>query len=299
MTKRELSKLTGIDVKYFEGEYYDGSLDLSSLTELPENTTFNVGDWLDLRSLTELPENTTFNVGSSLNLSSLTELPENTTFNVGGWLYLRSLTELPENTTFNVGDWLDLRSLTELPENTTFNVGSSLNLSSLTELPENTTFNVGGWLYLNFLTELPENYQSVRNRYNGYMELGTLVKCDGITSFLVSKRDNVTKTRDFKGKYGYIVSEGNFHAHGDTLKKAKADLQYKIAADKLKKEPIANNTPMTIAHYRAITGACEQGVNDWLKTTGVEEGILAIDLLPILERTQAYGLETFKRLLNN
>ena len=73
-------------------EVTSGSVDLSSLTTLPENTTFSNGGNVYLFSLTTLPENTTFSNGGSVDLSRLTTLPENTTFSNGGNVYLSRLT---------------------------------------------------------------------------------------------------------------------------------------------------------------------------------------------------------------
>ena len=51
----ESAKTINLDVKYLLGEFYKENLYLSSLNELPENTTFNVGRNLYLNSLKELP----------------------------------------------------------------------------------------------------------------------------------------------------------------------------------------------------------------------------------------------------
>ena len=99
-----------------------GYVDLSSLTTLPENTTFSNSGSVDLRSLTTLPENTTFSNSGFVDLSSLTTLPENTTFSNNGSVDLRSLTTLPENTTFSNSGSVHLRSLTKMDA---INCGSS------------------------------------------------------------------------------------------------------------------------------------------------------------------------------
>jgi hypothetical protein len=74
---------------------HQGSVDLPSLTTLPENTAFNNQGSVNLRSLTTLPENTAFNNQGYVDLPSLTTLPENTAFNNQGYVNLRSLTTLP------------------------------------------------------------------------------------------------------------------------------------------------------------------------------------------------------------
>ena len=69
-----------------------GSLDLSSLTSIPEGFNPTVGGWLYLSSLTSIPEGFNPTVGGSLDLSGLTSIPEGFNPTVGGCLYLSSLT---------------------------------------------------------------------------------------------------------------------------------------------------------------------------------------------------------------
>ena len=69
---------------------------------------------------------------------------------------------------------------------------------------------------------------------------------------------------------------------------------------------------LTIAYYRAITGACRFGCESWLKQNNIaykwvgigdnavpveDKPIKAVDLLPILEKSNAYGVEKFKSLI--
>lgn len=83
-----------------------------------------------------------------------------------------------------------------------------------------------------------------------------------------------------------------------TVKKAVSDLQFKIVSEKLKKEPIKKDTIITMQHYRLITGACELGCKEWMKQNGItKERIKAVELLPILEKTNAWGLDSFKKLV--
>ena len=119
--------------------------------------------------------------------------------------------------------------------------------------------------------------------------------------YLVKK---INSKREF-----YIATDGVYtHAHGQTLKQAREDLQFKIISEKLKSEPIEENTLLTVKHYRLITGACDTGVRDFMRTNGIpfkiENGetkevkpIKAKDLLPILIKNNAYGVEKFKKLI--
>ncbi len=103
----------------------------------------------------------------------------------------------------------------------------------------------------------------------------------------------------------FVAEKDGFHAHGLTVKKAISDVQFKVVSEKLKNEPISENTVITVNHYRLITGACEFGVNNFITSTFdidkqkevIENGILAKDLLPILEKSNAYGVGNFKKLV--
>ena len=98
----------------------------------------------------------------------------------------------------------------------------------------------------------------------------------------------------------YVAEKDGFTAHGETVKKAIADLQFKIVAEKLKNEPIKADTMITVNHYRLVTGACELGVKAWMQQNGLTgtEEMRADALLPILKKTNAYGLERFTQLID-
>lgn len=76
-------------------------------------------------------------------------------------------------------------------------------------------------------------------------------------------------------------------------------------ADRLKKDPITPETIITTQYYRIITGACEMGVKGWIdshipaakREDILKNGITAKDLLPLLEKTGAYGVSKFRELV--
>ena len=125
-------------------------------------------------------------------------------------------------------------------------------------------------------------------------------------NFLIIKEGNIDKHEC------YVAEKENFYAHGGTVKKAIGDLQFKIVADKLRNSPITPETEITVNHYRTVTGACDFGVRDFLTRNNIpfkvenpntssertveEKPMKAKDLLPILEKTNAYGLSRFKQL---
>ena len=109
---------------------------------------------------------------------------------------------------------------------------------------------------------------------------------------LNSIQNNILNKKDC-----YLAIQGEYSAHGDTLKQAFSDLEAKINFEKLSKEPIKADTLITIDRYHAATGSCKTGIRNWMEVNGVKEGLKASELLPILERKQAYGLEIFKKLI--
>ena len=217
----------------------------------------------------------------SLYPPSVTSIPEGFNPTVGGGLYLGSVTSIPEGFNPTVGGSLDLDSVTSIPEGFNPTVGGSLDLRSVTSIPEGFNRN-----------NLPKpQYPLI---WNG------CILADGILKKLVHQRGNNFKLRDLVGTdESYLVSDGNgTFAHGETLKKAKEDLRYKLAAEKLKKEPIRPDTIVTVQHYRIITGACEAGCRDWMKRNGItKDRMRADELLPLLQKSNAYGYESFKRLM--
>jgi hypothetical protein len=129
---------------------------------------------------------------------------------------------------------------------------------------------------------------------------GILAKVNAVT---VKKEYTIYSTR-----IGVIAQKGVFTAHGQTVKKAIQDVEFKIIAEKLKHEPIKEDTLFTVKYYRTLTGACDIGCRGWMQANDVAynvvgqdtvevEPIKAKDLLPMLEKSKAYGVEKFKSLI--
>ncbi len=106
----------------------------------------------------------------------------------------------------------------------------------------------------------------------------------------------------------FVAEKGKFYAHGETPKKAIGDMQFKIVAEKLKNDPIKPDTEFTVKYYRLLTGACDFGCRSFMDANKIpytvidgntveKKPIKAKDLLPILQKNNAYGLEKFKQLI--
>ena len=115
---------------------------------------------------------------------------------------------------------------------------------------------------------------------------------------IVSTRNNIKKLKNENGEIVYLVSDGDKHAHGKTIKEARENLIYKIGdRDKSAYEHIKlsskHTVPELIEMYRVITGACEYGVKDFVKSQ--ENLKKKYSLSEIIELTEnCYGHDVFK-----
>ena len=197
-------------------------------------------------------------------------------------------------------------------------INGSLDLSSVTSIPEGFNPTVGGSLYLSSTSKYIGNQVNVEVETPTAFFWPGYAMIDGIFC-----KVKIEKTIGIEGQ-GYqirmagkiaskeefiIVSHGNFHAHGKSIKLAFEDLQFKIQSHKLKKRPITEDTLVTVNHYRAITGACNLGCRDFMDRYNIQyteqangrvvekSPMKAIDLLRLLEKDNAYGVNKFKKLI--
>ena len=160
----------------------------------------------------------------------------------------------------------------------------------------------GGYLYLEGTQITQLQAQKVNRKitiHNLTWQDCKYIKVDGIFSEVLSNRGNVYKIKGIgSDKIYWVVVKGNYSAHGDTLRQAKEDLQFKIIAEKLKNEPIKADTIIDLKYYRLITGACETGCNQWIEQNNItKQEFRADELLPLLRKHNAYGLDRFKKLI--
>jgi hypothetical protein len=158
---------------------------------------------------------------------------------------------------------------------------------------------INGPLYLNSLTTCDKDKlkSNVKQLKVGYNKKKGNCFFDGLLS-KVLHFSNKMGYNIYKTPFGFIVQKGKKTAHGNTIKKAIEDLEFKVISEKLKKAPIKDDTIIDIKYYRLITGACEQGVLSFISSNGLKKDkYKAKDLLPILEKANAYGLDKFKSLI--
>ena len=189
-----------------------------------------------------------------------------------GNVHLGSLTTLPEGVSFENKGNVRLGSLTTLPEGTSFENKGHVYLSSLTTLPEGTSFENKGNVFLDSLTG--------KHKYLGKsLEFQYI---DGFTMVMGASKTNgdyeVVSARYFSGgplrdmKKCYIAKSNGLYAHGKTIKAAIDDLQYKIADNADKAEiaaDIRKSGRVTVVQFRALTGACRDGIRQHLEPLGI------------------------------
>lgn len=117
--------------------------------------------------------------------------------------------------------------------------------------------------------------REIERSFEDWLEQG-YVHADGITKKLISKKSlgeiEVFEVEEFiKRKSSYVVRRGNTFSHGDTVEKAIGDLRYKIAdrdTTPYKDWKLEDEKPLDeiIQAYRVITGACEMGTKDFVKS---------------------------------
>ena len=101
-------------------------------------------------------------------------------------------------------------------------------------------------------------------------------------------------------KKSIVVEKNNIYSHGETVKKAMQDLSFKISQKDFNVDDlvirIKKLNKIKINDYRLLTGACREGVRQFMLNNNLNKDYLTID--KCLELTKGnYGHETIKELL--
>jgi hypothetical protein len=238
-------------------------------------------------------------------------------------LYLSALTVLPEGVRLTAGGSLDLRRLTVLPEGVALSAGGALNLQSLTALPDGISLSAGRWIDLSSVTTLPEGVAlsarralylwSLQSEHQVYQGRSIRLRMiDGYAMRLISSRplpDGATlwRAQYFLGHLDtdprcYIAQRGDLYAHGDTAEQAVRDLRFKEASANLDTYEVvatikARGT-VTFNDYRLLTGACESGLREGLRSLGVDPDFPEMPLADALRLSRGqYGGDRFAELM--
>ena len=212
-------------------------------------------------------------IGDSLDLSGtqITSLPDNLT--VGGSLYLSGtqITSLPDNLT--VGDSLDL-SGTQI-------TNPKKERAKVKPLPDGFT--------VSWRLSVEAKLTWKNGKYHIF---------DGIFCEVLRKLKNAFKVK-VGTKIQYVVTDGEYYSHGDTIKQAKADLIYKISnRDTSQYADLTLDSVVTKAEaikmYRVITGACESGTKHFV--SGLTKTKAKYTIAELIKLTAGqYGNETFAK----
>ena len=124
---------------------------------------------------------------------------------------------------------------------------------------------------------------------------------DGILAKIVANKGRVSRVVIVgKSKVSYVVEGGDgIYSHGATLKDARDSLIYKIGSrDTTPYKAWTLETKKTLGEmigaYRAITGACEQGVRNFVESLGVKSKLLTVaDAIQLT--AGSYGADDFKK----
>ena len=137
---------------------------------------------------------------------------------------------------------------------------------------------------------------------SGDVTQGEHIIIDGILSKVISRKGNVLKVINHgEDEQTYIVADGGKYAHGQTLKKARESLIYKLSnRDTSKFKDWELDREITFAEavesYRAITGACEAGTRGFVERTKLPKNLTVAKVIEITKGQ--YGNETYKQFFN-
>jgi hypothetical protein len=177
-------------------------------------------------------------------------------------------------------------------------------LARLTSLPKGVTFKNGGDVYLHSL--------SGRYAYQG--KTRQFRHIDGYTMLMDKSRSQgdvtVWTARYLRGgpvadlPKCYVAERDGVFAHGKTVREAIEDVEYKLAgrADRAKvASQVRDSGRVTLPQFRAITGACREGIRAHLRGHGVD--LDKTDFLPLPEALSimagtAYG-DTFRKAMED
>ena len=121
---------------------------------------------------------------------------------------------------------------------------------------------------------------------------------DGVFSYVLSNKKGVKKVKTDDGKTLYVVSDDNGDsAHGETIKKAREDLIYKVIAKFDGELPNKATGKEWIGIYRAVTGACSAGCKNFVDSVGksLDDEYTAKQIAKMVQGQ--YGAEAFAKKL--
>ena len=134
---------------------------------------------------------------------------------------------------------------------------------------------------------------------------GKYIKVDGIFREVKWKRGKVYSLKNLYDNWGlFLVTDGKgTYSHGFTIKEAKKDLLFKINKNrnldsyKSLKLDSKISYEKAIECYRFITGACEYGTQNFIKTNSIKNKYYTIKEIIDLTKNQ-YRNNEFEQFFN-
>jgi len=218
---------------------------------------------------------------------------------VTGYLYINSSPKLDAPKLESVGGYLYINSSAKL--DALKSVGGYLSIYSSAKL--DALKSVGGYLYIKENCELKAGklYPGGYDKFKIYDGIHCVVlstkQAHGVTILSCSK-PKITNQKIVGEKF-YIAQSGNYNAHGKTIAEAVAELAFKTGkrdVSEYKNLPAkTTKTPQEWAiAYRAITGACRYGTEQFIKSQGkLKKKYSLTEIIKITEGQ--YGHSEFKK----
>lgn len=170
---------------------------------------------------------------------------------------------------------LDLRNLIRIHEGVTLEAGGFLHLNRLPSIPEGVTLKAGGYIILPVLASVHQTYAGKNielHHVDGYtmQKLSSSRTVDGCEVYRAAYFNGCGD-----GKKCYIAKKGNLSAHGKSVGFAIRDVQFKEMQEHLNVDELADEIRregvITFNQYRLLTGACESGLLEGIKSLGLPE----------------------------
>ena len=273
----------------------------ADINEIADELEIALGINATLPNLTSVGGSVSVRGGSKLSVPNLTS--------VGGYVNVWENAKLSVPNLTSIGGSVSVGENAKLTGPNLTSIGGSVSVGENAKLSVPNLTSIGGPVSVRWDSKLIRSKTEItydRSMLERSFNASGYTFVDRILAKIVHTRGNVKKIIIAgQSEISYLVSDGEHHAHGKTLKQAQDDLRFKKIAEKLKTEPIKADTIITVMYYRTVTGSCETGVKQWIDATFDEaqksdilkNGIRADKLLPILKAKRAYGFERFQSLV--
>ena len=129
---------------------------------------------------------------------------------------------------------------------------------------------------------------------------------DGILQTIISKKTAgpliIYKTKKIaKDEINFVVYDGEYYSHGETLEQAKNDLIFKRTSQdtsKFKEWQLTDKKPLSelIEAYRSITGACSSGTKDFCSNRDLKDEYTIAEAIKIT--AGVYNSDKFASFFN-